>query len=149
MLQPVRSASVHPATVRIRAIVVAVAVLLVASACASAPNSAPAPAMITEKGTPHADLLVPKLQASVTDGAIGVAVDAPVTVIAGDGVLGQVSLTNQDGEQVDGQLSPDGVSWASTEPLGYNKQYTLHAEALGLGGATSTGATFETHSPDN
>ncbi len=69
---------------------------------------------------------------------------------AGDGVLGQVSLTNEAGELVDGQLSPpDGVSWSSAEPLGYNKQYTLHAQALGLGGATTTTATFETHSPDN
>ena len=30
----------------------------------------------------------PKLQASVKDGAVGVAVDQPVTVTAGDGVLG-------------------------------------------------------------
>ena len=36
--------------------------------------------MLADKGTPYADLLVPKLTASVTDGAVGVAVDAPVTV---------------------------------------------------------------------
>lgn len=149
MSQPIRSASFRTATHRIRVAVVVVATLLVASACASSPGPAPSPAMITEKGTPHADLLVPELHASVTDGAIGVAVDEPVTVTAGDGVLGQVSLTNESGAPVDGELSPDGVSWSSTEPLGYNREYTLRAEALGLGGVTSTGATFETHSPDN
>ncbi|WP_283615678.1 LLM class flavin-dependent oxidoreductase, partial [Mycolicibacterium poriferae] len=133
----------------LRTAVLAMAVLLIAAACSSSPAAAPQPEVITDKGTPFADLLVPKLQASVTDGAIGVAVDSPVTVSAGDGVLGQVSLTNEAGELVDGQLSPDGVSWSSAEPLGYNKQYTLHAQALGLGGATTTTATFETHSPDN
>ena len=115
----------------------AVAAVLVAvvgvSACSS--NTAPpAQQVITDKGTPFGDLLVPKLQASVTDGAIGVAVDSPVTVSAGDGVLGAVSLINEEGEPVDGQLSADGLTWSSAEPLGYNKQYTLHAEALGLGG---------------
>lgn len=133
----------------LRTAVLAMAVLLIAAACSSSPAAAPQPEVITDKGTPFADLLVPKLQASVTDGAIGVAVDSPVTVSAGDGVLGHVSLTNEAGDLVDGQLSPDGVSWSSAEPLGYNKQYTLHAQALGLGGATTTTATFETHSPDN
>lgn len=111
----------------LRTTVLAVAVLLIAAACTSSPTAAPTPDVITDKGTPFADLLVPKLQASVTDGAIGVAVDSPVTVSAGDGVLGQVSLTNEAGKLVDGQLSPDGVSWSSAEPLGYNKQYTLQA----------------------
>lgn len=126
-----------------------VTVLLLATACSSSPAATPTPDVITEKGTPYADLLVPKLEASVTQGAVDVAVDSPVTVSAGDGVLGHVSLTNAAGELVDGQLSLDGVSWSSAEPLGYNKQYTLQAEALGLGGATRTTATFETHSPDN
>ncbi|QZT62807.1 L,D-transpeptidase [Mycolicibacterium austroafricanum] len=133
----------------IRTTVVVVTVLLIAAACSSTPATAPATDVITDKGTPYADLLVPKLQASVTDGAIGVPVDSPVTVTAGDGVLGQVSLINEAGVRVDGELSPDGISWSSAEPLGYNKQYTLKAEALGLGGVTSTSATFETHSPDN
>jgi lipoprotein-anchoring transpeptidase ErfK/SrfK len=129
--------------------VLAITLMLAVSACTSSPTTASAPAVINEKGTPYADLLVPKLQASVTDGAIGVAVDKPVTVTAGDGVLGQVTLNNEAGELVEGQLAADGVSWSSAEPLGYNKQYTLRAEALGLGGGTSTSATFETHSPDN
>lgn len=114
MPQPIRSASVRAATHRMWVTVVLVATLLVVSACASSPGPAPSPAMITEKGTPHADLLVPELHASVTDSAIGVAVDSPVTVTAGNGVLGQVSLTNESGEPVDGQLTPDGVSWSST-----------------------------------
>ncbi|HEY7050897.1 MAG TPA: Ig-like domain-containing protein [Mycobacterium sp.] len=131
---------------------VAIAVLpvlaLSASSCSSTPATA-VPTVITDKGTPYADLLVPKLQASVKDGAVGVAVDQPVTVTAGNGVLGAVSLVRPDGTAVQGKLSPDGLTWSTSEPLGYNKKYTLTAEALGLSGITRQHMTFKTHSPDD
>jgi lipoprotein-anchoring transpeptidase ErfK/SrfK len=110
---------------------------------------APAPQAISDKGTPYGDLLVPELRASVTDGAIDVAVSAPVTVTAGDGVLGPVQLLNDADQPVDGRLSPDGVTWSTAEPLGYNREYTLRAEAHGLGGVTRTSMTFSTQSPEN
>ena len=113
-------------------------------------NSAPPPVeVIADKGTPFGDLLVPKLTSSVTDGAVGVPVDVPVTVSAEDGVLGAVTMVNEEGTPVDGKLSPDGLSWSTTEPLGYNKRYTLNARSLGLGGVTSRQMTFQTHSPEN
>ena len=62
----------------------------------AAATSATAPQVITDKGTPFGDLLVPKLTASVTDGAVGVAVDQPVTVSAEDGVLGAVTMVNDE-----------------------------------------------------
>lgn len=118
------------------------------SACGG--NSGPVqPQVIADKGTPFGDLLIPKLTSSVTDGAVGVSVDSPVTVSAGDGVLGSVSMVNESGKSVSGALSPDGLTWATTEPLGYNKRYTLTAESLGLGGATTRRMSFETHSPEN
>jgi lipoprotein-anchoring transpeptidase ErfK/SrfK len=124
------------------------AVVVAASACTR--NAAfPPMQAIAEKGTPFTDLLVPKLQASVTDGAVGVPVLQPVTVSAEDGVLGAVSMVNEYGKAVAGQLSPDGLTWATAEPLGYNKQYTLNAEALGLAGVTRKHMTFQTHSPEN
>ena len=109
----------------------------------------PQPQAIVEKGTPYGDLLVPRLQTSVTDRAVGVPVESPVTISAEAGVLGAVTLVNDQGRVVKSELSPDGVTWRSAEPLGYNKQYTLNAEALGLGGMTRSRATFETHSPEN
>jgi lipoprotein-anchoring transpeptidase ErfK/SrfK len=124
------------------------AVVVGVSACSTTP-APPAPEVISDKGTPYGDLLVPKLQASVTDGAVGVSVESPVTVTAGDGVLGAVSMINEAGEPVDGQLSADGLTWSTAEPLGYNKQYTLSAESLGLGGIARARMTFETHSPEN
>jgi lipoprotein-anchoring transpeptidase ErfK/SrfK len=125
------------------------AVVFGVSACSGTPAQPPQPQTITDKGTPFGDLLVPKLTASVTNGAVGVTVDSPVTVSAEDGVLGAVTMTNADGETVAGRLSPDGLKWTTTEPLGYNKKYTLSAQSLGLGGVTSSSMTFRTHSPEN
>jgi lipoprotein-anchoring transpeptidase ErfK/SrfK len=130
------------------AIALVPAVVLGLSACSSK-SAPPPPQVITDKGTPFGDLLVPKLTSSVTDGAVGVRVESPVTVTAGDGVLGAVTMVNEEGAPVAGQLSPDGLTWSTAEPLGYNKQYTITAEARGLGGATSRQMTFETHSPEN
>src|ERR1700759_4019983 len=103
-------------------------------ACSSSHSAAPAK-VIFDKGTPFADLLVPKLTSSVTDGAVGVTVDAPVTVSVADGVLGSVTMVNENGKTVPDQL-------------GYNRRYTLNAKALGLGGgAANRQMTFQTSSP--
>jgi lipoprotein-anchoring transpeptidase ErfK/SrfK len=119
------------------------------TAACSGSGGAPAPKAIMDKATPFGDLLVPKLSASVTDNAVGVAVDSPVTVNADDGVLASVEMVNENGRSVDGQLSPDGVHWATTERLGYNRMYTLTAKARGLGGVATRQLTFQTHSPHN
>ncbi|MFY9918109.1 MAG: Ig-like domain-containing protein [Mycobacterium sp.] len=138
---------------RFRACLMALAVVpaLVFGISACGGNSAPPqPQVINDKGTPFGDLLVPKLTASVKDGAVGVTVDQPVTVGAEDGVLGSVTMVNDDeGTPVAGELSPDGLTWHTTEPLGYNMRYTLQAQSLGLGGAASQQMTFQTHSPEN
>ena len=138
---------------RFRACLMAIALVsaLVLGLSGCGGNSAPPqPQVINEKGTPFGDLLVPKLTASVKDGAVGVTVDQPVTVGAEDGVLGAVTMVNDDeGTPVAGELSPDGLTWHSTEPLGYNTRYTLNAQSLGLGGAANQQMTFQTHSPEN
>ncbi|WP_197040154.1 Ig-like domain-containing protein [Mycobacterium sp. URHB0044] len=136
------------------AVVVLAAVALLLSACNSNSSSTapqqPSPAQeISAKGDPYSNMLMPKLQASAVDGAVGVEVDSPVTVTAVGGVLGTVSLVGEDGTPVAGRLSPDGLTWATTDPLGYNEQYTLTAEALGLGGIARSDMTFQTRSPEN
>src|SRR6201997_1957792 len=84
-------------------LVVALSVFAVVGvACSSHPAAAPAK-VIFDKGTPFADLLVPKLTSSVTDGAVGVTVDAPVTVSVADGVLASVSMVNENGRTIAGQ----------------------------------------------
>jgi lipoprotein-anchoring transpeptidase ErfK/SrfK len=130
-------------------VLVTIAATAAAALAACSGPTPPAPQVITDKGDPYSDLLLPRLQSSVTDGAVGVPVDSPVTVSAGDGVLGAVTMINEDGDPVDGRLSPDGLTWSTAEQLGYNKQYTLTAEALGLGGVARNRMTFETKSPEN
>jgi lipoprotein-anchoring transpeptidase ErfK/SrfK len=141
--RPRRTSTVLAALLLVPAVVFAI------SACNSAPAAPPQPQTITDKGTPFGDLLVPKLTASVTDGAVGVTVDSPVTVSAEDGVLGAVTMSDEEGAMVAGRLSPDGLRWVTTDPLGYNERYTLSAQSLGLGGVTSQSMTFQTHSPEN
>jgi lipoprotein-anchoring transpeptidase ErfK/SrfK len=119
------------------------------SGACSSPGGTPPPEAIMDKATPFGDLLVPKISASVTDGAVGVSVDGPVSVTADAGVLVSVTMVNESGRLVDGHLSPDGVRWSTTEPLGYNRRYTLTAKARGLGGVASRQMTFQTHSPQS
>ena len=130
------------------AAVVIPAVLLGLSACTGSGGRNPEE-VIFDKATPFGDLLVPKLTASVADGAVGIAVDTPVTVTAEYGVLAGVTLVNENGRSVNGQLSPDGLRWSTTEPLGFNRRYTLTAKARGLGGVATRQETFQTQSPKN
>jgi len=131
---------------RLSLAVAIIAVAVFSVACSGSRTAAP-PKEIVDKGTPFADLLVPKLASSVTDGAVGVTVDAPVTVSVADGVLASVTVVNDNGRSVSGQLSPDGLRWSTSEPLGFNRRYTLNAKANGLGGAANRQMTFQTSSP--
>lgn len=130
------------------AAVVIPATLLGISGCSANPAQ-PVPNVIADKGTPFSDLLVPKLTASVKDGAVDVSVDQPVTVTAQGGVLGAVTMVNQAGTQVMGKLSADRVTWTTNEPLGYNKRYTLTAQSMGLNGVITEKLSFKTQSPAN
>jgi lipoprotein-anchoring transpeptidase ErfK/SrfK len=79
-----------------------------------------------------------KLSIAPGDKAVDVAPGAPITVAAVDGKVTQVSLVNPDGAPVAGQLSPDGTTWQSTEPLGFGKTYTATATGQGSDGKPAT-----------
>ncbi|MFI9006665.1 Ig-like domain-containing protein [Actinosynnema sp. NPDC053489] len=82
------------------------------------------------------------------DAAVDVAPGAPVVAKAVDGRITSVALTNGDGRAVAGQLSPDGLQWTSTEPLGYQKTYTLAVTGEGADGtAVTKTSTFTTVKP--
>ncbi|WP_408586337.1 L,D-transpeptidase [Prescottella soli] len=98
---------------------------------------------------PLVAVIQPKLTTTVVDGAVGFSPGDPVTVRVGDGRLANVTLRNPDGKVVAGAVAPDGLSWTNTEPLGYNRKYTLQADAYGLGGSTSTTTSFTTSAPGN
>ena len=59
------------------------------SGCAGSPGVK----MLADKGTPYGDLLVPKISASVADGAVGVPVDKPITIRI---VAGELSVDDED-----------------------------------------------------
>ncbi|MBU3750878.1 MAG: hypothetical protein FGM52_10585 [Mycobacterium sp.] len=107
------------------------------------------PRVLAGKGTPYSDLLVPKLTASVQNEAVGVPVDQPVTLNVQGGVLGAVSMVDDAGAELAGKVAPDGLSWITTDRLDYNKQYTITAQTLGLGGVVTDSLTFKSHSPAN
>lgn len=107
------------------------------------------PKALVDKGTPYSDLLVPNITASVNDGAVGVPVDQPVTLAVQGGVLGTVTMVDDIGETVGGEVSPDRLNWSTTDPLDYNKRYTITARSLGLGGIVTEAIAFESHSPAN
>ncbi len=98
---------------------------------------------------PITELIKPKLLAPVKDGDVGVSPAAPMTFQVEDGKFTNVSLLTPEQKPVSGTLAADGRSWATTEPLGYGRTYQLVAEAVGLGGATTSTMSFTTTSPDN
>lgn len=71
---------------------------------------------------------------SVEDGEEGVDVLDPVRVSvdasAGE-ALEEVVMTNEEGREVEGELAEGGAAWASTEPLGYGRTYTVAATVDG------------------
>ncbi|WP_280235634.1 L,D-transpeptidase [Nocardia cyriacigeorgica] len=98
---------------------------------------------------PITELIKPKLLAPVKDGDVGVSPAAPMAFQVEDGKFTNVSLLTPEEEPVSGALASDGRSWATSEPLGYGRTYKLVAEAVGLGGATTSTLSFTTTSPDN
>ena len=61
----------------------------------------------------------------------------------GDG-LSKVTMTNEEGYEVESELSDDGRSWTTAETLGYNRTYTI--KATDKNGETAT-ASFSTATP--
>ncbi|GGM18635.1 L,D-transpeptidase [Nakamurella endophytica] len=106
----------------------------------------PTPAAPTTSGSPTQ--VGPKIDTVPADGTTGISPIAPVVITARGGTLRSVSLTNPDGRLVQGSYSADERRWTSTEPLGYNRRYTIEASATGAGPArTDTTAVFTTVKP--
>ncbi|MEE4022620.1 Ig-like domain-containing protein [Gordonia sp. PKS22-38] len=96
------------------------------------------PGMVTEVGNQP-----------LNDQTIGVQPGAPIKVAATEGSITGVRIDKSDGKPVKGVLSEDGTTWTSAEPLGYNRTYTLQADAVGIGGRTTKRVSFTTQAPNN
>lgn len=101
--------------------------------------------VLTLSGTDTVDAAGPPESASVAPvperveimpaaGAVDVEPAGVVEVSAVSGRLGRVSLVNEAGRSVPGEMSPDGSTWRPAVPLGYGHTYTLEAVTRGTDG---------------
>ncbi|HJE11979.1 MAG TPA: Ig-like domain-containing protein [Corynebacterium glutamicum] len=81
---------------------------------------------------------------SVDDGDEDVDPSESVIVKSMSDGLGKVTMTNEEGYEVESELSDDGRSWTTAETLGYNRTYTI--KASDKNGETAT-ASFSTATP--
>ncbi|WP_279103633.1 L,D-transpeptidase [Gordonia bronchialis] len=101
------------------------------------------------------DKLMPSLAFSeigdkpLGDNSVGVQPGAPITVRSSEGTLTSVVITKSNGQPVRGTLSEGGTKWVSDEVLGFNRTYTLAADATGVGGTSSKRVSFTTSAPNN
>ena len=80
--------------------------------------------------------------------ATGVSPITPIVVKATGGKLLTLSVTNPTGKLIAGKYSADESSWTSTEPLAFNRTYSIDAQATSAAGVTrSTSAQFTTVKP--
>ena len=101
------------------------------------------------------DLLMPGVEITewadrpLIDQAVGIQPGAPITVQASEGALTNVRIDKADGTPLRGSLSEDATRWTSAEPLGYARNYTVQADAKGLGGTSTKRVSFTTRAPAN
>ena len=100
-----------------------------------------------------ADANVPAVSRATIDlqpasASVDVPVDQPVVVTASDGRLSSVTLTDEKSRVVDGELSADGTTWTSTDPLRIADHYRVVAAAVdGDGVGVERSGFFATLAP--
>lgn len=140
----------------------AAAALLTLSACTSSGNggdpsqvahasSDPTTSAAPPSATPASSSpTAPPVVISVTSSAKKLNPTQPVSVNIAHGKLTSVTMTNPAGKHVTGSLSSDGLSWHTTEYLGYAKTYKIVASGVDeLGKAVSKTSSVTTLTPDN
>jgi hypothetical protein len=89
-----------------------------------------------------------KIAFAPKDGATDVNVLEPAKITVSGGELTEATLTNPEGEQVEGAIAEDKKSWTSGEDLGYGKTYTYTAKAKNAEGKETTEeGSFTTMTP--
>ena len=102
----------------------------------------------TASSSPTVELA--SLTVTTAGSAAAVSPAVPIKVGVTGGELVSVALLNSEGKAVKGTVSADKASWASAEPLGYSKAYTLTAQAKNSEGKLSTKTSaFTTVTPHN
>ncbi len=107
---------------------------LVAAACSSETGGTAKPTGANSDGEGGGAQPVAKITAEPAADAKDVPVLKPAVLKVADGKLTECKLSADGGKEVKGDLSPDGLTWTSSEPLGYGKTYTYAAKATGSDG---------------
>lgn len=113
------------------------AALLLTAACSGDPS-------VSEQS--ESKPIVPKVTITPADGTGQVKPDSKITVTAVDGKLNAVAVTVGK-KQVEGELSPDGLSWTSTSNLKPNATYSVTATAANEDQTAQAASTFKTLKP--
>ncbi len=114
---------------------------LALSACSSGTEGSASAPTTTKPATPAAQVTISAGdQASPT---------APITIKATGGKITNVAVTNTaKGNAVKGSLSADGLTWTTSEPLGYGVSYNVVADATNADGKqTEQKSTYSTLTP--
>lgn len=120
-------------------------VMLLMAACSSSQDPAPEHRTRGPAGPP-----APAIAMVPAPGSADVDPLGTIAVNAADGVLTNVTLTNESGEQVDGTLNPEKTAWKPNIPLGYDHTYTMQADGITITGPSGpVTSTFTTLSPSN
>ena len=111
---------------------------LALSACSSSTDGS---AVATTSVKPPA----PAAQVTITAGDQA-SPTTPITIKASGGKITNVVVTNSaKGTVVKGDLSADGLTWTTTEPLGYGASYAVVADATNADGKqTEQKSTYTT-----
>ena len=119
------------------------------SGSGSGSGGPPSPGSASPAAAPPTPPAAPaRLVVSPRNGTEGHSVIQPVVVKVQAGTLSSVSVRNADGKAVRGALSADKTSWTSTEPLGYDRTYSVNAVAANQDGRPTRASTeFSTVQP--
>lgn len=110
------------------------------------PTDAPTPSSTSSLISPTPDP-GPRISTVPAPNSRNVSPIAPVVVRIASGTITDASITTPEGKVLDGSLSTDHRTWTSTEPLGYNRQYTIRASATDASGTSTQTSTFTTLKP--
>jgi len=107
---------------------------LVAAACSSQNDGTALPTGAANADGEGGAQPVAKITAEPAVDAKDAPVLKPVVIKVADGKLTECKVTGDGGKELKGDTAPDGLTWTSSEPLGYGKTYTYAAKATGTDG---------------
>ena len=97
-----------------------------------------------------AEVVPAAITTSYEDAEVQADPSEPIVLDATAGVFDDVTVTNEEGREVEGAFNEERTTWRTTETLGYSRNYSIEATATGAGGEqVSDTSSFSTIVPGN